>query len=121
MITFSGDLVRRRREVKCAAGVLRDAEVRRQHHPALGAEGNDAAGIRAAFGCEAVVRDEDPKRIGELHGRDDAEDGGDIRLSGRDWIEADAARNRQGAFGDGDQEEDCEAEGGGQWLMNLCG
>ena len=53
------------------------------------------------------------KWIGELHGRDNAEDGGDIQLSGRDRFEADAARNRQGAFGDGDQEEDCEADGGG--------
>ena len=73
------------------------------------------------IGREAVVRDEDPERIGELHGRDDAEDGGDIRLSGRDWSQADAARNRQGSFGDGDQEEDREAEGGEQWLMNLRG
>ena len=102
-------------------GVLLDAEVRRQCHPLAGAEGDDAAGIRAAIGREAVVRHEDPERIGELHGRDDAEDGGDIRLSGRDWSETDAARNRQGSSGDGDQEEDCEAEGGEQWLMSLRG
>ena len=85
--------------------------------------GSDAAGVGGdgdRIGGKRAVDIFTGKWIGELHGRDDAEDGGDIRLSGRDWIEADAARNRQGPFGDGDQEEDCEAEGGEQWLMNLC-
>ena len=39
------------------------------------------------------------RATGKFYGRNDAEDGGYIWLSGRDWFETNAAWNRQWTFG----------------------